>query len=128
MHVFLAFLFYITTKMTLYFKIIFRTNNPVLLQLGLSLMSFLDEPRVHVVLYRMISESPDLWYPFFAATPLELDPKPTLKWLNQIKLVNSVSLCFVFKFFSDLHVHVCISSVHFTLQIIITVLLKVIST
>ncbi|XP_019850341.1 PREDICTED: uncharacterized protein LOC109581046 [Amphimedon queenslandica] len=72
------------------FQNLYKTNNPVLLQLGLSLLSCLNEPKVHIILYRIISESPDLWYPFFTAAPLELDPKPTLKWLNQIKVVNSL--------------------------------------
>lgn len=78
-----------------------------MLQLTLSLMSCLHERLARVALYKILYESPDLWYPFFTAAPLELDPKPTLKWLNQAKLVNSVS-----SYFIHVHVHAqfCLSN------------------
>lgn len=62
----------------------------MLLQLVLSLMSCIDQPPVMSLISRTLSVAPDLFYSFLYLAPLELDPKPTLKWLTHTKLVKSV--------------------------------------
>ena len=71
----------------------FRTNNPALLQLLVTLSGSHTQLAVRKLVVKTITSCPDLLVPFLSSCQLIFDPRPSLKSISNIELLQEVCVC-----------------------------------
>ena len=74
------------------FLSLLRTNNPVLLQLLLSLSGSVTDPLVQELTTRTISSCPDLLLSYLRSLSASFEPKASSKWLASVDFLIKVQL------------------------------------
>ncbi len=67
-----------------------RTNNPVILQLLLSLTHSLTDPLAQELVTRSMASCPDLLLSYLKSLGLSLEPRPTSRWIQNMDLLSKV--------------------------------------
>ena len=69
----------------------YRSNNPAILQLLLSLTGSLSVAGVQSLVLSTISTCPDLLTPYLTSVSLTFDPRPNSKWVRNMEFLINVS-------------------------------------